>query len=162
MIIDYIENNPMKAGLISASRATGCQGFARLNRIAEAAGTAAIEERPMNQRDFLFHSGGVWAASCSPRARRITSRRCSPQRARMAACTTSPTKRVVQLFMAGGASHVDLFDTIGVGKTARKKRTSAKTRRGVPRRSGSVAQTFGLQAMGNAANNWVKLLHRTR
>ncbi len=65
----------------------------------------------MNRRDFLLHSGGglggialaalLGATDCSPTP---------PKCADGGLHHTPKAKRVVQLFMAGGASHIDLFD----------------------------------------------------
>jgi hypothetical protein len=65
----------------------------------------------MNRRDFLFHSGGglggIALAALLGEDRLLAD---TPKRARGGIHHAPKAKRVVQLFMAGGASHIDLFD----------------------------------------------------
>ena len=66
----------------------------------------------MNRRDFLWHSGGglggVALAALLGRDRLLAD---APARRPDGGLHHAPrAKRVVQLFMAGGASHIDLFD----------------------------------------------------
>ena len=65
----------------------------------------------MNRRDFLFHSGGglggIALASLLGADALLAD---APKRADGGLHHKPKAKRVVQLFMAGGASHVDLFD----------------------------------------------------
>ena len=65
----------------------------------------------MNRRDFLFHSGGglggIALASLLGSDRLLAD---APRRSDSGLHHKPKAKRVVQLFMAGGASHVDLFD----------------------------------------------------
>src|SRR3954447_7778378 len=65
----------------------------------------------MNRRDFLFHSGGglggIALASLLGTDRLLAD---APKRADGGLHHKPKAKRVVQLFMAGGASHIDLFD----------------------------------------------------
>src|SRR5579883_1351041 len=66
----------------------------------------------MDRRDFLFHSGGglggIALAAMLSRDRLLAE---SPAKRADGGLHHKPkAKRVVQLFMAGGASHVDLFD----------------------------------------------------
>ena len=66
----------------------------------------------MNRRDFLFHSGGglggIALAALLGADRVLAS--APAKRADGGLHHRPKAKRVVQLFMAGGASHVDLFD----------------------------------------------------
>lgn len=71
---------------------------------------SALSPRPISRRDFLWQSGGglgglaltslMKAGGASPDAGRFGGRQHHPAKA----------KRVVQFFMAGAASHIDLFD----------------------------------------------------
>ena len=65
----------------------------------------------MNRRDFLFHSGGglggIALASLLGREQLLAD---TAKRPDGGVHHAPKAKRVVQLFMAGGASHVDLFD----------------------------------------------------
>jgi Protein of unknown function (DUF1501) len=65
----------------------------------------------MDRRGFLFHSGGglgsIALASLLGSERLLAD---TPKRADGGLHHKPKAKRVVQLFMAGGASHVDLFD----------------------------------------------------
>lgn len=65
----------------------------------------------MNRRDFLFHSGGglggIALAALLGEDRLLAD---GPKRADGGLHHKPKAKRVVQLFMAGGASHIDLFD----------------------------------------------------
>lgn len=69
-----------------------------------------------SRRDFLWSTGGglggiALASLLKNEQELIASEGTSPQTSHHPACVYPPkAKRVIQLFMAGGASHVDLFD----------------------------------------------------
>src|SRR5437764_15267990 len=96
----------------------------------------------MNRRDFLFHSGGglggIALASLLGSESLLAD---GPKRADGGLHHKPRAKRVVQLFMAGGASHVDLFDV----KPALVKRHGQEA-------------NFGehVQAFRNGLGSWLK------